>query len=339
MRAAKAGDVPAARAPRSWGWREIVLALASLGVVYGAVEIVARRFGLGTNGYVVGDRTSCIRGSELFGHELVPRCTGVLYDTPLTTNGLGLRGDEVREDGSLRVLALGDSCTFGFRVRQDESYPAVLERLLTARSGRRWQVINSGVPGYTSHQGVVYLTTHGPGLAPAVVIAGFEFNDALRDGDIADALESRRRHGTFVQIDEFLLAHARLYRWFRVRPPPRLEDVEPPRVSIARYRENVGEIVARARAMGARVILIDWQLRPLAAYSEAMARVAVELDVPLVRYAGPYLDGWVHPTADGYALLAGELADLVADRPVSASLSRPDGSLAAGGTPPSHAPE
>jgi lysophospholipase L1-like esterase len=307
-----ADDVSAGRPSPSWGWREVALALGSFAVVWIAIELGARAVGFASKGYLGRLPGNCIRGSDLLGYELVPHCTGVLFDTPLTTNGLGLRGPEPSDEPVTRVLAIGDSCTFGYHVREEESYPAVLGRLLAARGdGRRYEVLNAGVPGYTSHHGLEYLIARGLALAPAVVIAGFQFNDAFPGGDIAEELESRRRHRTFVRIDEFLLAHVRLYRWLRMSPLS--EAAKPPRVSVERYRENLKEIVARARAAGARVILIDWQLGPLRLYRETVASVAAELDVPLVRYAGPRLDGWVHPTAEGYARLAAELAQVVGD--------------------------
>ena len=51
----------------------------------------------------------------------------MLAQTHFHTNGLGLRGAEICDDASIRVLAIGDSCTSGWRVADDESYPARLQ--------------------------------------------------------------------------------------------------------------------------------------------------------------------------------------------------------------------
>jgi len=55
-----------------------------------------------------------------------------------------------QRSGVYRIVALGDSCTFGtgfWRV----SYPGVLQRLLDASaSSRRFEVINAGIEGYNS---------------------------------------------------------------------------------------------------------------------------------------------------------------------------------------------
>src|SRR5215475_5446896 len=50
-----------------------------------------------------------------------PNCTGQSVEgTIVRTNELGLRDDPVRDDGAKLILAIGDSCTFGWRVEQDQ---------------------------------------------------------------------------------------------------------------------------------------------------------------------------------------------------------------------------
>lgn len=63
-----------------------------------------------------------------------------------------------------RVLAVGDSITFGEGVPADSTYPAVLERTLGVR------VANAGVPGYASPQMLGRLRRYLPALRPAVVL-------------------------------------------------------------------------------------------------------------------------------------------------------------------------
>lgn len=59
-------------------------------------------------------RDSSIRQSELLGTEFRPNCRGKVWKWPMRTNELGLRGAPLRADGSIRILSLGDSNTYGW---------------------------------------------------------------------------------------------------------------------------------------------------------------------------------------------------------------------------------
>ncbi|MCC6766711.1 MAG: hypothetical protein IT293_18790 [Deltaproteobacteria bacterium] len=94
------------------------------------------------------------------------------------TNALGLRGGEVgvKAPGEVRVLAIGDSFTYGHGVQDDEAYPAVVEKLLRGR-GRKVRVLNAGVPGYNTDQAYTWALRDGLALEPDVVLAGVHCSD------------------------------------------------------------------------------------------------------------------------------------------------------------------
>jgi lysophospholipase L1-like esterase len=99
------------------------------------------------------------------------------------TNSRGFRNREVsaeRPPGSVRILAVGDSSTFGYGVRADETYPAVLERLLSKRyPGRTVEVINAGTPGWSSGNGAAFLAREGLAWKPDAVLISFGYNEQL----------------------------------------------------------------------------------------------------------------------------------------------------------------
>ena len=76
------------------------------------------------------------------------------------------------------ILALGDSLTVGFGVKEEESYPAKLQ-LKVASAGFPHKVINAGVSGDTTAGGVRrirWLMKH----EPEIVILALGANDGLR---------------------------------------------------------------------------------------------------------------------------------------------------------------
>jgi lysophospholipase L1-like esterase len=79
--------------------------------------------------------------------------------------------------GVIRVVCLGDSSTFGMNVEEPDSYPRQLASLLEARHPGRFEVLNFGVPGYTSRQGLELLRRDVLALAPDVVTFAFGHND------------------------------------------------------------------------------------------------------------------------------------------------------------------
>ena len=100
----------------------------------------------------------------------------------IVTNSLGLRGAEIgpKPAGVRRVLALGDSFTFGHAVEAAEAWPAVLEGLLNARGGPRYEVVNAGVGGYGTGQELLLYEDLESRVEPDLVVLGFAVvNDVL----------------------------------------------------------------------------------------------------------------------------------------------------------------
>jgi lysophospholipase L1-like esterase len=116
----------------------------------------------------------------------------VEFDHPVVVNRFGLRGGDATAApasepagataGVRRILALGDSFTFGVGAAEDETYPARLQAHLRA-AGLPSVVWNAGTPGFGVPDAVWWYQRWAaePPLAPdLVVVAAFLAND-LRD--------------------------------------------------------------------------------------------------------------------------------------------------------------
>jgi lysophospholipase L1-like esterase len=93
-------------------------------------------------------------------------------------NAQGIRGNRPalpKPAGEKRLLALGDSITFGALVRTDDTWPARLDALLQPSSG--WRVLNGGVTSYDPAQEADWLELFGWQLEPDALAIGFCRND------------------------------------------------------------------------------------------------------------------------------------------------------------------
>ncbi len=124
------------------------------------------------------------RPSRTMPYELIPNARSQIvdptgeFDTKVSINSLGHRGPEFsidKPDGVTRVLAIGDSFTFGWGVEDDEPYPRQLERLLRAKPGLgKVEVINAGFAAcFYPDTYYVYLRDRGLAWKPDVVVVGF----------------------------------------------------------------------------------------------------------------------------------------------------------------------
>ena len=112
----------------------------------------------------------------------------------LALHGCGRRGPRLSKLGNDGViLCFGDSLTFGTGAAPDESYPAVLAKLVSRK------VVRSGVPGETADQGLKRLPAVLDESAPQLVIHCEGGNDLLRRADESAVKESLRKALTLIR--------------------------------------------------------------------------------------------------------------------------------------------
>jgi lysophospholipase L1-like esterase len=138
-------------------------------------------------------------------------------------NARGWRGPEFEPSYApeeLRIVAIGDSCTFGKAVEEADTWPRQLERELQSRVGaaRRVRVANLGVNGYSSRDYLEVLKTQAIEVKPHVVVVGYCLNDfpnALKQVDAAvfQGKESLRAQLSWDVREQ--LGRLALFRWLR----------------------------------------------------------------------------------------------------------------------------
>ena len=90
--------------------------------------------------------------------------------TDLHTRWTGASQDD---DKLIKIAILGGSTAFGTRVSDEESWPALLQEKL----GKRFAVINYGVPGYSTAEAIIQMALVVPDKQPQIVIFYEGWND------------------------------------------------------------------------------------------------------------------------------------------------------------------
>jgi lysophospholipase L1-like esterase len=226
-------------------------------------------------------------------------------------NSFGFRGEEIAEKkppDAIRIAVLGGSTAFGAFVKDEYTFPAVLQGLLqetaasTGASGsrRKIEVINAAVPGYTSTQELISLHLKVLPLTPDVVIIFDSLNDVYNLGHPPqnagemDEWESRFTMTMPQRMKQLLLRSSALLRfgaelrghlseWIHKvghqegaptwKPSPGASEA-----AANVYLENIRSMLALLKVRGIRGVTIS---QPSRLWSRSEAEMAVNL--PLER--------------------------------------------------------
>lgn len=117
-----------------------------------------------------------------------PHARETIMGAEVVTNSKGLRDSEhsyEKEQGTYRILSVGDSFTFGFGVKQPLIFSNLLEKRLNEvkplQGVSRYEVINGGVGNYTTSQELAFLEKEGYKYHPDHIILNFYINDAEKE--------------------------------------------------------------------------------------------------------------------------------------------------------------
>lgn len=160
--------------------RGLLLVALALAVFWTLGEVVARSFDLvdRLNGFP--RRLFVATDDPDLGYRLRAGIDTQARGVHVTTNEHGMRGPSTTvapAAGTHRVLVLGDSVAFGFRLEQPDTFPVQLEQELESRDGGSWEVLNAGVEGYNTRNELAYLRSPLLDFAPETIVLLFNLND------------------------------------------------------------------------------------------------------------------------------------------------------------------
>ena len=105
-------------------------------------------------------------------------------DASVHVNSRSIRGDEYPPEpelGVIRILAMGDSQTFGMGLELNETWPKQLEVALSkARPGTRFEVLNAGLPASSTVHQARRLPALLAAYEPHCVVVGVYVNDVIQ---------------------------------------------------------------------------------------------------------------------------------------------------------------
>jgi lysophospholipase L1-like esterase len=291
------------------------------------------------------------RRSELpeLSYELAPRMHKRSHGTVIRTNSHGMREREIaieKPDSVTRIAVLGDSYTFGFGVPGLRAYPRVLEGLLNQRAsrGRRFEVLNFGVGGYSTHDEAVVLKYRALAWDPDLVVVGYVLNDP--EDEPIQPLHSYYQQPRWWQRFHLLRLVAKAEWQWGVRRFGGGDYIQSLYGDPRKWRNVVDAFasirqLALARGVGVMVVIFplstvdDWAQYPYAGVHLKVARAAaadgfevVDL-LPVFACRPPtelrLTDSDAHPNEEGHRLAAEAIAArLLADQFTGRS-ARPSG--------------
>lgn len=213
----------------------------------------------------------------------------------VSTNSHSMRYREIptgRQENTIRIMALGDSTTFGWGVENDETYPARLEALLKEKyPNENIEVIDGGVPGYTSFQGLNHYKVNAGRYEPDIILFGYIVQDA-RKVAVTDKQQAIEAAGVGYLADSPLyklrLVRYLAQRYEFIRSWLHNDDAKGKkdkkggvyRVPLDEYRENIELFVKYANKTRSRLILFGFPLEVVGytkAHRELLKKSAEEL--------------------------------------------------------------
>ncbi len=218
----------------------------------------------------------------------------------VSTTELGTRwtGADLEDTTAIRIVCIGGSTTFCTGVSDQDSWPAILQQKL----GKRYAVINYGVPAYKTVEAIVQLALYVTELSPDMVIfygGGNDFYNYHMENTYPDyfyhgehlmpmALLGRSKYETCSDIIQrnsgffYILNNVRERIYSEELP---VRHAYPDNVVDSLYARNLKTILALTSSMSARELVIGQVLNPFIEFEETPWSMRLERELII-----PYMD-------------------------------------------------
>jgi lysophospholipase L1-like esterase len=226
----------------------------------------------------------------------------------INTNSFGMRMRDIEiaaTPGVQRIAIIGDSCTFGWMVPEDKSYPRVLETILNDGTKGKYEVLNFGVPGYTSFHGKLRYEQLVKKFKPDLLILAFGFNDSYEfrfsEEDFYHRLSQNNLTEGIKGFPLFIYDHSLFGQWFinRIKSFGKntieqemlrraSEKIWLPRVDRESYKNNLRYMIKDIRSRGGDAILLHLNL-PNTFVKKPLYDLSDELKVDLIEVQDIFL--------------------------------------------------
>lgn len=181
--------------------RVIMVALA-IALTCGAAELFVRLYHPHP---LKPDETHLLfRHHDALGHAFIPgkeaiACAPYQFIQKIKINAHGMRDVETsrkKPDDVKRIATVGDSFTAGLEVKPHQVFTEVMEREL----GAGWEVLNFGVPGYSTLHEYLYLRDSILDFDPDIVLLVFYLRNDL--DEMQGHYYNERRNGPLADLDD-----------------------------------------------------------------------------------------------------------------------------------------
>lgn len=212
------------------------------------------------------------------------------YESGLTViNRFGFRGSDFsikKPDNTYRIICIGESTTFGLGgTDNNHTYPVILEAKLNNESNKRngvtFEVINAGVPSYTSTQCFILMGLELISFQPDMFIIYTGWNEM--GNSICEGWNADYRYGfrfsDFTEQRKNFLEFSNIYKSFFLKrlqntaykirrfikiPEPKdnlpefKKEASFNKNSLSIWENNIRNMISLAKDNGVKVILLTW---------------------------------------------------------------------------------